>query len=61
MLWATLIGYLWLGELPAVIVFFGAAIVIGSGLFVIWREHQLGLDRRRKQQLTTPPVGPPTG
>jgi drug/metabolite transporter (DMT)-like permease len=61
MLWSTLIGYLWLGELPAAIVFVGATIVIGSGLFVIWREHQLGLDRKRGQPATTPPVGPPTG
>jgi drug/metabolite transporter (DMT)-like permease len=61
MLWATLIGYLWLGELPAAIVFLGAGIVIASGLFVIWREHKLGLDRKRRQQVTTPPVGPPTG
>jgi drug/metabolite transporter (DMT)-like permease len=61
MLWATLIGYLWLGELPAAVVFVGAVIVIASGLFVIWREHKLGLDRKRKEQLTSPPVGPPTG
>jgi drug/metabolite transporter (DMT)-like permease len=61
MLWSTVIGYLWLGELPAGIVFVGAALVIASGLFVVWREHKLGLDRKRKQQLTTPPVGPPTG
>jgi drug/metabolite transporter (DMT)-like permease len=61
MLWSTLIGYLWLDELPVAIVFFGAAIVIASGLFVIWREHKLGLDRKRAQQMTTPSVGPPTG
>lgn len=61
MLWSTLIGYLWLDELPAAIVFLGAAIVIASGLFVIWREHKLGLDRKRKQQMTAPPVGPSTG
>jgi drug/metabolite transporter (DMT)-like permease len=61
MLWSTLIGYFWLSELPVSIVFVGAAIVIASGLFVIWREHKLGLDRKRAQQLTSSPVGPPTG
>jgi len=61
MLWSTLIGYLWFGELPATIVFAGAAIVIGSGLFVIWRERQLGLERAQAKEIPAPPVGPPTG
>ena len=61
MLWSTAIGYFWLGELPAAIVFVGAAIVIASGLFVIWREHKLGLDRKRQTTLAVPPVGPPGG
>ncbi|MCC6946697.1 MAG: DMT family transporter [Bradyrhizobiaceae bacterium] len=61
MLWSTLIGYVWLGELPAAIVFAGAALVIGSGLFVIWREHQLGLGRTRAKETPAPPVGPPVG
>jgi drug/metabolite transporter (DMT)-like permease len=57
MIWSTLIGYLWLHELPAAVTFAGAAIVIGSGLFVIWREHQLGLDRKRaKNESALPPV-----
>jgi drug/metabolite transporter (DMT)-like permease len=57
MIWSTLIGYFWLHELPAGIVFVGAAIVIASGLFVIWRERQLGLDRKRLEE-PPPPVGP---
>jgi drug/metabolite transporter (DMT)-like permease len=61
MLWSTMIGYFWLGELPAAIVFAGAAIVIASGLFVIWREHKLGLDRKRAAQMAVPPEAPPTG
>lgn len=61
MLWSTLIGYFWLGELPAAIVFGGAAIVIASGLFVLWRERKLGLDRKRTGDVTVPPVGPSAG
>ena len=57
MLWSVLIGYFWLGELPVAIVFVGAAIVIASGLFVIWREHKLGLDRKRQASLPVPPSG----
>jgi drug/metabolite transporter (DMT)-like permease len=47
MLWALLLGYWMFGELPTALVFIGAAIVAGAGLFVIWRERQLGLKRRR--------------
>jgi len=53
MLWALLLGYWVFGELPAPLVYAGAAIVTGAGLFVIWRERQLGLQRRREAE------GPP--
>jgi drug/metabolite transporter (DMT)-like permease len=45
MLWALLIGWWVFGELPAPLVYVGGAIVAGAGLFVIWRERQLGLAR----------------
>jgi drug/metabolite transporter (DMT)-like permease len=47
MLWAFLLGYLVFDELPTLVVYAGAAIVAGAGLFVIWRERQLGLQRAR--------------
>ncbi len=47
MLWALLLGYWLFGELPETLVYLGAAIVAGAGLFVIWRERQLGLQRAR--------------
>jgi drug/metabolite transporter (DMT)-like permease len=47
MLWAILLGYWMFGEVPTSLVFVGAAIVAGAGLFVIWRERQLGLRRAR--------------
>jgi drug/metabolite transporter (DMT)-like permease len=56
MLWAVVIGYLWFGEVPGIIVLVGAIIVIGAGLFVIWREHQLGLDKKRAQGGDAPPA-----
>jgi drug/metabolite transporter (DMT)-like permease len=45
MLWALLIGWWVFGELPAPLVYVGGVIVAGAGLFVIWRERQLGLER----------------
>jgi drug/metabolite transporter (DMT)-like permease len=54
MLWALLLGYWVFGELPSALVYAGASIVAGAGLFVIWRERQLGLQRAREAE------GPPT-
>jgi drug/metabolite transporter (DMT)-like permease len=46
-LWAFVLGYAVFGEVPTSLVFVGAAIVTAAGLFVIWRERQLGLERAR--------------
>ena len=43
MIWAFLLGYVFFNELPTVFVFAGAGIIAAAGLFVIWRERQLGL------------------
>jgi drug/metabolite transporter (DMT)-like permease len=45
MLWALVLGYLAFGEFPTALGFLGAAIIVGAGLFVIWREHQLRAGR----------------
>lgn len=57
MLWALIFGYLMFGEVPMPLVFVGAAIVAGAGLFVIFRERQLGL-RRQQQEAEGPPGTP---
>lgn len=49
LLWALLLGYWFFGELPSTLVYVGAAIVAGAGLFVIWRERQLELRRREAE------------
>jgi drug/metabolite transporter (DMT)-like permease len=43
MLWALVLGYWLFGELPSTLVYVGAVIVAGAGLFVIWRARALGL------------------
>ena len=47
MLWAFVLGYALFGEVPTAVVYVGAVIVTAAGLFVIWRERQLGLERAR--------------
>jgi drug/metabolite transporter (DMT)-like permease len=46
-IWAVILGYVAFGEVPGPSVWAGAVIVIGAGLFVIWRERQIILQRRR--------------
>jgi len=48
MIWALVLGYLMFGEKPTVMILLGSAIIAAAGLFVIWREHQLALERRRE-------------
>ncbi|HEX5210258.1 MAG TPA: DMT family transporter [Pseudolabrys sp.] len=50
MLWALLLGYWVFGELPSALVYVGAAIVAGAGLFVIWRERALGVQRAQEAE-----------
>jgi drug/metabolite transporter (DMT)-like permease len=53
MIWAIAFGWLFFGELPEIAVYVGAGIVIGSGMFVAWRERQLGL-KRPDESVTEP-------
>jgi drug/metabolite transporter (DMT)-like permease len=47
MVWASMLGYVMFGETPTVSVLIGGVIVAACGLFVIWREHLLGIERPR--------------
>jgi drug/metabolite transporter (DMT)-like permease len=42
LLWAFFFGFVLFGEIPSSHVYAGAVIVVGSGLFVIWRERNRG-------------------
>jgi drug/metabolite transporter (DMT)-like permease len=54
-IFAFLLGYAMFGEVPTGVVVVGALIVVAAGLFVLWRERQLGVKRARDAE------GPPTG
>jgi drug/metabolite transporter (DMT)-like permease len=53
MLWSVAIGYVVFSEVPTRAVLIGAAIVIAAGLFVIWRERRLGIDRTEAKKVRT--------
>src|SRR5271170_7029863 len=48
MIWALVLGYLMFGEKPTVMIVLGSIIIAAAGLFVIWREHQLAVARKRE-------------
>ncbi|GAA0734151.1 DMT family transporter [Sphingomonas japonica] len=41
LIWATALGWLLFGVLPAPLTWLGAPIIIASGLYIVWREHRL--------------------
>ncbi|PVB61727.1 DMT family transporter [Labrenzia sp. 011] len=54
MLWAIIVGWLIFSEMPVPEVVIGALIVIAAGVFVIYREHKLGLDRTKARRASSP-------
>ncbi|GIX14113.1 MAG: transporter RarD family, DMT superfamily protein [Paracoccaceae bacterium] len=54
MLLAIAVGYLVFGEGPAAETLAGAGLVVAAGLFIIWREHRLGLKRDAARRVVTP-------
>lgn len=56
MLLAIIIAYVFFDEAATWTVLSGAALIIGAGVLIIWRERQLGL-QRQQQRKALPPGG----
>jgi drug/metabolite transporter (DMT)-like permease len=54
MIWALTASLLIFGTWPNSVMLFGTVIVVAAGLFVIWRERQLGIERTRSKRAQTP-------
>jgi drug/metabolite transporter (DMT)-like permease len=54
LVFSVIIGFLFFGDVPTWFMLVGGVIVVGSGLFIIYREHRLGLDRRKVREVVTP-------
>lgn len=54
MIFALVIGYLLFDEVPGLAVLAGSVLVVGAGLFVIYREHKIGISREAALKARTP-------
>ena len=41
LLWAILFGWMFFGDVPRLTMMLGAALIVGSGMFIFFREQQL--------------------
>lgn len=48
LLWAVLLGWLVFADRPAATTWLGAAAIIASGLYTLYREHRLGREEARE-------------
>jgi len=50
LVWALILGWVVFGDWPAPLTLLGAAIVVGSGVFMLYRERRLAMAARRAGQ-----------
>ena len=54
MLFALVLGYLLFDGVPTRPMLAGAALIVAAGLFILWRERRLGLQRANARKVMTP-------
>ncbi|WP_435528338.1 DMT family transporter [Mesorhizobium shangrilense] len=54
MILGVVVGYLVFGDVASINTLIGGVIVVAAGLFIIWRERQLGLERTRTRKAALP-------
>lgn len=45
LIWATILGFVIWGDWPMATTWIGASLIIGSGIYIFWRETRLGISR----------------
>ncbi|SCX33727.1 DMT family transporter [Agrobacterium rosae] len=53
-LFGITVSYVLFGDIPTITMLIGTGIVISAGIFIIFREHQLGLARKAARKASTP-------
>ncbi|MER8698303.1 MULTISPECIES: DMT family transporter [unclassified Mesorhizobium] len=54
MILGVVVGYLVFGDIATINMLVGGMIVVAAGIFIIWRERQLGLERTRTRKAVAP-------
>jgi len=54
MLFALILGYFVFEEVPTPAMLGGATLIVAAGLFILWRERRLGLQRASARKVMTP-------
>lgn len=54
MILGLFVGYFVFAEVPTIHMLIGGLIVMGAGIFIIWREHRLGLRRAAVKKVAPP-------
>ncbi|MEF2551741.1 DMT family transporter [Aurantimonas sp. A2-1-M11] len=54
MILAIAIGYFLFGEAVGAATLIGGGIVVSAGIFIIWREHRLGIERSKARRVSPP-------
>ncbi|MBZ9888682.1 DMT family transporter [Mesorhizobium sp. BR1-1-3] len=54
MILGLVVGYLVFGDVATLHMLVGGLIVVAAGIFIIWRERQLGLERTRTRKASLP-------
>jgi drug/metabolite transporter (DMT)-like permease len=52
MILAIVVGYFVFADVPTIHMLVGGLIVVGAGIFIIWREKRLGLERQAAREVT---------
>lgn len=54
MILSIIIGIMVFNEIPTIEMLIGGTIVTAAGIFIIYREHKLGVDRKKIKKLSSP-------
>lgn len=52
MILSIAVGYFVFGDLPTIYTVVGGLIVVAAGIFIIWREHKLGLENGKVRKVS---------